>query len=123
MKLDKKTLIHLATNAVESYENEVAFRQGCLAHSIHKNLKAKWISPYRKVSYTDVLEWIEQMKFPALMRYWHPRLFKKMDQAVYSASLLHDHYSYIKMKKFLSCPKKDEYLVPNDFYNWLVERQ
>jgi len=123
MKLDKKTLTHLAANAVENYEDEVAFRQGCLAHSIHKNLRLSWFSPYKKSSYTDVLEWVERMELPFSMRFWHPSLFKKASQAVYAANLLDDHNQYALMKRFLAGSKRDIYTVPNDFYNWLVKRQ
>jgi len=123
MKLDKKTFVYLATNAVESYENEVAFRQGCLAHSLHKNLRLSWLSPYKKSSYTDVLEWVERMELPFLMRFWHPSLFRKASQAVYAASLLEDHSQYVLMKRFLAGSKKDDYIVPNGFYNWLITRQ
>ena len=124
MKLDKETLTYLASIAVESYENEVAFRQGRLAHMIHRKVQCRWwCNPYRTASYVDVLEWVEGLNFPFKLRLWHPTIYKRATYAMYFASILEDDEQYLRMKNFLSGSKADEYEVPNDFYNWLLERQ
>ena len=110
---------------VENYENEVAFRQGRLAHYLHSQLKTRrwWPNPFKDVCYTDVLEWVEKKELPKLMRWTHRKLHEVCSRMVYAVSILDDNINYSVALHLLRTVKKGEYDLTNEFYNWLVYRQ
>jgi len=130
IEVDKATLIHLTSKAVENYEDEVAFHQGMLATYFYGKFKARrwrtrllpWLFPHVEVSFTDVVEWIEELKVPGVVV--SLGLVAEWSELIYAAALREDHIPYVTAKKFLSTKEKEaSYNLTASFYNWLVSRQ
>lgn len=126
MDLDYNTFKEMAERAVENYENDVAARQGALAHWLRISLSVrKWWKryPFDGLTHTDVLEWIERLEIPTSVAKYDKNVYNLAMDLLYS--LHNDEFELYRVAKhFLDNEEVYEsYTLDPEFYNWMVLRQ